>query len=85
MNDAITQFKSDGITELVLDLRYNPGGQGSTAVALASMITGQFEGEIFYKEEWNAKYEAYFEANAPETLVNPFVNTLSDGTTNIKS
>jgi C-terminal processing protease CtpA/Prc len=79
LNDAIAQFKTDGITELVLDLRYNPGGTGSTAVALASMITGQFEGEIFYKEEWNAKYQAYFKANAPEILVNPFVNTLSDG------
>ena len=29
LNDAFTQFKSEGITELVLDLRYNPGGQGS--------------------------------------------------------
>lgn len=80
LNNAMTQFKSDGITELVLDLRYNPGGQGSTAVALASMITGQFEGKIFYKESWNAKYQAYFEANSPNTLVNPFVNALSDGT-----
>ena len=79
LNDAIAQFKSEDITDLVLDLRYNPGGTGSTAVALASMITGQFEGKIFYKEEWNAKYQAYFKANAPEILVNPFVNTLSDG------
>ncbi|CAH8290179.1 C-terminal processing protease CtpA/Prc [Mariniflexile fucanivorans] len=79
LNSAFAQLKTQGITELVLDLRYNPGGTGSTAVALASMITGQFNGELFYKEEWNSKYQAYFEANTPEVLVNPFVNTLSNG------
>lgn len=80
LNDAFTELKSAGVTELVLDLRYNPGGNGATAVALASMITGQFEGDIFYKEEWNPKYQAYIEANFPDFLINPFVNTLSDGT-----
>jgi C-terminal processing protease CtpA/Prc len=80
LNDAFVQFKTDGITELVLDIRYNGGGFGSRAVKMASMITGQFEGQIFYKQQWNSKYQAYFQANAPEQLVNPFVNTLSDGT-----
>ncbi|PKQ46324.1 S41 family peptidase [Confluentibacter flavum] len=80
LNNVFSQFKAEGIDELVLDLRYNLGGNGYIAVDLASMITGQFEGEIFYKEQWNSKYQAYFEANAPEILVNPFVNELSDGT-----
>ncbi|MBU3821700.1 peptidase S41 [Flavobacteriaceae bacterium XHP0103] len=80
LNDAFAQLKADGATELVLDLRYNPGGYGYIATELASMITGQFDGDIFYKEQWNDKYQAYFEANDPEYLLNRFVNKLSDDT-----
>ncbi len=80
LNDAFAQLKNEGIDELVLDLRYNPGGYGYIAVELASMITGQFTSDIFYKEQWNERYQALFEANAPERLVNRFVDKLSDGT-----
>lgn len=79
LNDVFAEFKSKGVSELVLDLRYNGGGYGSRAIQLASMITGQFDGQIFYKEQWNSRYQAYFQANAPDFLVNPFVNKLSDG------
>ena len=54
LNAAFGQFKADGITELILDLRYNGGGSVSTATDLAGMITGQFQGQVFYNEEWNA-------------------------------
>jgi C-terminal processing protease CtpA/Prc len=54
LNDVFARFKADGITDLILDLRYNGGGAVETATDLASMITGQFNGEIFYKEYWNA-------------------------------
>lgn len=80
LNDAITQLKSEGITELVLDLRYNPGGYGSSAIILSSMITGQFNGEIFYTEKWNSKYQDYFEQNNPEFLINRFTDKLQNNT-----
>ncbi|MBD0832277.1 S41 family peptidase [Aestuariibaculum sediminum] len=80
LNTAVGELKSNGITELVLDLRYNPGGSVSSAIYLSSMITGQFNGEIFSKEKWNDKYQAYFEANNPEFLINRFSNKLSDDT-----
>jgi len=54
LNAAFGQFKADGITELIIDLRYNGGGSVSTATDLAGMITGQFQGQTFYTEEWNA-------------------------------
>jgi C-terminal processing protease CtpA/Prc len=54
LNNAFGQFRADGITDLVLDLRYNGGGSVETATDLASMITGQFNGQLFYKEFWNA-------------------------------
>lgn len=53
LNDAFSLFKSNNIQHLVLDLRYNPGGRVSTATYLASMITGQFTGEIFEKIIYN--------------------------------
>lgn len=53
LNNAFANFKSNNIQHLVLDLRYNPGGRVSTAAFLASMITGQFTGEIFSKVIYN--------------------------------
>ena len=72
LNAAFSQFKADGVSNLVLDLRYNGGGSVETAVDLASMITGQFKGEIFMKEQWNESYQDYFENNYPERLINRF-------------
>ncbi|HMI06166.1 MAG TPA: S41 family peptidase [Flavobacterium sp.] len=78
LNDAFGQLKAQGITELVLDLRYNGGGSIQTAQRLASMITGQFNGQVFAKEQWNAKLEAYYEETNPGTLYNLFSNSISD-------
>lgn len=80
LNDAFAQFKSDNIEELVLDLRYNSGGSVRTATDLAAMITGQFAGEIFLKEEWNRDYQSYFLENNPGRLTNKFNTSLSTGT-----
>ncbi|NJW54381.1 S41 family peptidase, partial [Salinimicrobium oceani] len=81
LNSAFAQLKSEGVTELVLDLRYNGGGSVESAVDLASMITGQFEGQIFMKEQWNEKYQNYFEKNDPESLINRFNKTIRTGET----
>lgn len=73
LNDAFGTFKSQGVTDVVLDLRYNGGGSVATATDLASMITGQFNGDIFYKEFWN-------EDRQPERGRNGlFDNFISDG------
>src|SRR5690606_21071041 len=58
LNNAFAQLKSEGATSLVLDLRYNGGGSVETATDLASMVTGQFNGQVFYKEFWNADRQA---------------------------
>ncbi|MCH5597000.1 S41 family peptidase [Niabella ginsengisoli] len=36
--EAFQKFRSDGITDLIIDLRYNPGGDGDAAVYLASLF-----------------------------------------------
>jgi len=54
---AINQLKSAGITDLVLDIRYNGGGYLDIASELAYMIAGPgpTAGETFYNQQFNAK------------------------------
>jgi C-terminal processing protease CtpA/Prc len=83
LNTAFESFNSQGVTDLVLDLRYNGGGSVQTATRLASMITGQYTGEIFAKQQWNAKINDYFASNNPEDLNNNFTDKI--GSTPISS
>ena len=55
LNNAIAQLKSQGITDLVLDLRYNGGGSVQTSSYLGSMVTGQFDQQDFTKLNFNEK------------------------------
>lgn len=77
LNNAFGELKAQGITDFVLDLRYNSGGSVATATRLASMITGQFTGQVFAKQQWNAKADAYFNANNPSSLYNYFTTTIN--------
>lgn len=70
LNTVFANFKSNNIQHLVLDLRYNPGGRVSIETYLASMITGQFTGEIFTKLIYNSNFESN------EFL---FANTIENG------
>ncbi|MGK0426728.1 MAG: C-terminal processing protease CtpA/Prc [Ulvibacter sp.] len=72
LNAAFSQFQTDGITELVIDLRYNGGGSVRTATYLASMITGQFANQLFYTEQWNTDRQADYAENGvfPSSFVN---------------
>jgi C-terminal processing protease CtpA/Prc len=80
LNEAIKNLKAENCTDFILDLRYNSGGSIATATRLASMLTGQFTNQLFAKEQWNEKLQAYWENNNPNQLVNNFTNSLKDGT-----
>ena len=80
LNDVFGDFASSNITDLVLDLRYNPGGFVSSAINLSSMITGQFYTEVFATREWNSGWQTFYEENNPESLIDRFQNELSNGT-----
>lgn len=58
LNSVFGQFKSEGATELVLDLRYNPGGSVESSRLLASMIYGSHTGEIYIRQRWNDKIQS---------------------------
>ena len=52
LNAVFAEFKNQGVEHLIVDLRYNGGGSVETAVDLSSMITGQFNSQVFYTEQW---------------------------------
>lgn len=81
LNDAFGQLKSQGVTEFILDLRYNGGGSVATATRLASMITGQFTGQVFAKQQWNSKAEAYFNSKNTTGLTNFFTDRINTNAT----
>jgi carboxyl-terminal processing protease len=62
LRTIFANFKVQGVNELVLDLRFNPGGYISSAETLASLIGKNIStSKIFYKEQWNDSYQAYLE------------------------
>ncbi|WP_276167189.1 S41 family peptidase [Zobellia alginiliquefaciens] len=66
LNNVFTRFKASGINELVLDLRYNPGGSVNTAVLLSSMIYGTNTKDVFLKALYNDKYQKILDDNDTE-------------------
>ena len=82
LNAAFSQLQADGVNELILDLRYNGGGSVRTSTYLASMITGQFNNQLFAKERWNAKWQEIFEQQAPQFLVNNFTSQIRNEDSN---
>ncbi|MCH2654992.1 MAG: S41 family peptidase [Flavobacteriales bacterium] len=71
LESAFAEFQTQGINQLVIDLRYNRGGRTSSSIKLASMITGQFSGEVFAQTQHNDKLSSYnedylFEATAAQ-------------------
>ena len=77
LNTVFGSFQSQNVTDLVIDLRYNSGGSINTATKLASMITGQFTGQVFAKQQWNAKAQSYYLSNNPGSLENKFMGGLN--------
>ncbi|MEP3371134.1 MAG: S41 family peptidase [Maribacter dokdonensis] len=57
---AVQDLKSAGITNLVMDLRYNPGGSVNTTRLLASMIYGTNTSDIFLRKRYNDKLQEQF-------------------------
>lgn len=75
LNSVFADFKANNVQHLVLDLRYNPGGRVNVTTYLASMITGQFTGQIFekliYNENRQNKNQDYvFSDNFGGTAIN---------------
>ena len=79
LNDAFGMFKSEGVNDLIIDLRYNGGGSVQTATYLGSMVTGQFNGETYSKQSWNEKVKA---VRNPNDFINNFTDKIDNTTIN---
>lgn len=80
LQTALDYFKTNQITDLVIDLRYNPGGQISAAQYLCSSIaplSAVSNSKTLATFQWNDKYQAYWTTKkiTDQTTV-PFLNTV---------
>jgi len=77
MERIFESFKAQGITDLILDLRYNSGGAVSSAVNLASLVgSGVNASSVFTYWKYNDKVEADIIKDpkfGPSALVTNFV------------
>ena len=73
------EFKSAGVNDVVLDLRYNPGGYARTAQFLSSILAPESDVKnkrIYLAHHYNAAYTAFMEKNGYD-LNEKFMDTLS--------
>jgi C-terminal processing protease CtpA/Prc len=54
LNTIFGHFKTENLTDLIIDFRYNSGGAITTANALAGMISNRSSSDIFMIEEYNS-------------------------------
>lgn len=75
--NAINQFKSQGVSDLVLDIRYNGGGYLAIASQLAYMIAGSAvtSGATFERTEFNDKYPSTNPVTGVPLSPTPFYST----------
>ena len=77
---AFTRFKTAGVTDVVLDLRYNGGGYVSTARALCSILAPEAamkKKERFLFKLWNENYMNHWKSEGRnDELYETFVDTL---------
>lgn len=63
LNQVFKEFKSEQISDLILDLRYNSGGSVQSAIYLASMITDANPNKVFVKQKTNKKIAKIYNQN----------------------
>lgn len=69
MLQSIQKLQQQGITELILDLRYNPGGSVASATKLAAVLAGNFNA--------NGKFITYRGNKNGGTVVQTFQQAIS--------
>lgn len=77
LNNVFKKFKDQGITKLILDLRYNGGGAVTSAIYLASMIYTSDKSKVFAKSYYNKGLQDYLvETYGAESLLDYFAEKI---------
>jgi C-terminal processing protease CtpA/Prc len=76
LNDAFGTLKSAGVTDLVLDFRYNPGGSVNSSRLLSSMVYTTNTSTLYIRQRWNDKIQSQFSSTQLEDY---FANQTGDG------
>ena len=79
LNDTFGFFKASGVTDLILDLRYNSGGSVNTSRLLSSMIYSTNTSLVYIEQQWNDKIQEAFTRDDPNALKDYFANATRDG------
>jgi len=83
LNTVFASFKSQGVNNLILDLRYNGGGAITTANKLASMIYGTYTDKTFINTQYNSYLQNYYTTQyGSNALKYNFTNTTGTSTIN---
>ncbi len=79
LDSVFSYFQEEQITDLVLDLRYNPGGTTDAAKHLCSSVAPLNvvnNSEVLVTYQWNDKYQEYWEStNRVSELRENFINS----------
>ncbi|HCD50862.1 MAG TPA: hypothetical protein DEQ34_00340 [Balneolaceae bacterium] len=62
LNNALESLKTEGVTDLVVDLRYNPGGRVDAATSFANILAPEEQTQnedVFVSYKYNTLYQNY--------------------------
>ena len=84
--EVFKEFKEAGITEMVLDLRYNGGGYAMVSALLGSMLAPEVEvrrGSVFLTEVFNRTLSEAWDDTRKETRFETVFNVDEDGVSEV--
>lgn len=77
LNDVFANFKSEGVTDVVIDLRYNSGGSVNTSRLLGGMIYTDDSKNIFLRKRYNQKVQDLYSSDLNFTNKTPNGSTVA--------
>ena len=87
LQEAFKSFRTAGVNELILDLRYNGGGSIQNAQRLAYMIAGEdnTNNKTFSRPRWNDRHPNFDPVLGTLLVDEVFISTEPDNTTPLAS
>src|SRR3989339_159059 len=78
IDEAMAMFKSENVKELILDLRYNGGGDSKATSLLANYIAPvSAENKILARREHNEKYRSWDNDSETQTIIKRIAGSLN--------